>query len=115
MAETGPRAEARFLEDVRNYSRVYDDYILKKVGKVVGTSPWSFGTGAELNGKYIPLRSPQPQEYRGDKSDFPKFSERRPTPGTAFGNALGDLAGLLVWNILLAGLAFAAFLRADVR
>jgi ABC-type transport system involved in multi-copper enzyme maturation permease subunit len=115
MAATGPRAEARFLEDVRNFSRVYDDYVLRKVGQVVGTSPWSFSTGTELNGKYINLQSPQPQEYRGDKSDFPKFSERRPSPGAAFGNALGDLAGLLVWNILLAGLAFAAFLRADVR
>ncbi len=115
VSETGPRADERFLEDVRNFSRVYDDYILKKVGKVVGTSPWSFSTGAMLNGKYINLQSPQPQEYRGDKSDFPKFTERRPTLGTALESALGDLAGLLIWNVILAGLAFSAFLRADVR
>lgn len=115
VSETGRRADERFLEDVRNFSRVYDDYILTKVGKVVGTSPWSFGTGATLNGKYINLQSPQPQEYRGDKSDFPRFTERRPTLGSALAGALGDLAGLLVWNILLAGLAFSAFLRADVR
>ena len=115
VSETGLRADERFLEDVRNFSRVYDDYILKKVGKVVGTSPWSFSTGAMLNGKYINLRSPQPLDYRGDKSDFPEFEERPASLGAAFQSALGDLAGLLVWNILLAGLAFSAFLRADVR
>lgn len=115
LSETGPRADGRFLEDVRNFSRVYDDYILKKVGRVVGTSPWSFSTAAMLNGKYINLQSPQPLEYRGDKSDFPKFEERPRSLGSALAGALGDLAGLLVWNILLAGLAFSAFLRADVR
>ncbi len=115
VSGTGPNAESRFLRDVRNYSRTYDDYILKKVGKVVGTSPWSFSTGATLNGKYINLQSPFPQEYSGDKSDFPKFSESRPSLVDGLHDGLWDIAGLLVWNILLAGLAFSAFLRTDVR
>ena len=115
VSGTGPSAESRFLRDVRNYSRTYDAYILKKVGKVVGTSPWSFSTGATLNGKYINLQSPFPQEYSGDKSDFPKFSESRPSLVDGLHNGLWDIAGLLVWNILLAGLAFSAFLRTDVR
>lgn len=115
VSETGPKSEARFLADIRNYSRVYDAYILKKVGKVVGTSPWGFSTGATLNGKYISLQSPLPQEYTGDKSDFPRFSESRPSLIDGIHNGLWDIAGLLVWNILLAGLAFSAFLRTDVR
>jgi ABC-type transport system involved in multi-copper enzyme maturation permease subunit len=115
VSETGPQADARFLRDIRNYSKVYDDYILKKMGKVVGTSPWGFGTGATLDGKYIDLSSPFPQEYQGDKSDFPKFSESRPALVDGLRNGLWDIAGLLVWNILLAGLAFSAFLRTDVR
>jgi ABC-type transport system involved in multi-copper enzyme maturation permease subunit len=115
VSETGPPADARFLRDIRNYSKVYDDYILKKVGKVVGSSPWSFSTGAELNGKYINLQSPFPQEYQGDKSDFPKFSESRPALVDGLHSGLWDIAGLIVWNILLAGLAFSAFLRTDVR
>jgi ABC-type transport system involved in multi-copper enzyme maturation permease subunit len=115
VSETGPPADARFLRDIRNYSKVYDDYILKKVGKVVGTSPWSFGTGATLNGKYIDLSSPFPQEYQGDKSDFPKFSESRPALVDGLRSGLWDIAGLIIWNILLAGLAFSAFLRTDVR
>jgi len=115
VSETGLRADERFLEDVRNFSRVYDDYILKKVGKVVGTSPWSFGTGATLNGKYISIDSPSAQEYQGDKSDFPRFSESRPSLFEGLRDALWNIAGLIVWNILLAGLAFSAFLRADVR
>jgi ABC-type transport system involved in multi-copper enzyme maturation permease subunit len=115
VSETGPQADARFLRDIRNYSKVYDDYILKKMGKVVGTSPWGFGTGATLNGKYIDLSSPFPQEYQEDKSDFPKFSESRPALVDGLRNGLWDIAGLLVWNILLAGLALSAFLRTDVR
>jgi ABC-type transport system involved in multi-copper enzyme maturation permease subunit len=115
VSGTGPAAESRFLRDVRNYSKTYDDYILKKVGKVVGTSPWSFSTGATLNGKYIDLQSPFPQEYAGDKSDFPKFSESRASLVDGLHNGLWEIAGLLVWNIILAGLAFSAFLRTDVR
>ncbi len=115
VSATGPTAEARFLSDVRNYSRIYDDYVLKKVGKVVGTSPWSFSSSATLNGKYINLESPSPQEYAGDKSDFPRFSESRPSLVDGLRHGLWDIAGLLVWNILLAGLAFSAFLRTDVR
>jgi ABC-type transport system involved in multi-copper enzyme maturation permease subunit len=115
VSGTGPKSEARFIRDVLNYSRIYDAYVLKKVGRVVGTSPWSFSTGATLNGKYINLQSPWPQEYTGDKSDFPKFSESRPSLVDGLHNGLWDIAGLLVWNILLAGLAFSAFLRTDVR
>ncbi len=115
VSETGPTAEARFLRDIRNYSRIYDDYILKKVGKVVGTSPWSFSMGTTVNGKYVSLESPWPQEYQGDKSDFPRFSESRPTFLDGLESGLWDIASLLVWNILLAGLAFSAFLRTDVR
>jgi len=115
VSGTGPKSEARFLADVRNYSRTYDAYILRKVGKVVGTSPWSFSTGTTLNGKYISLQSPFPQEYTGDKSDFPRFVESQPLLVDGLNDGLWDIAGLLVWNILLAGLAFSAFLRTDVR
>ncbi len=88
---------------------------MKKVGQVVGTSPWSYSTSVTLNGKEIYLGSPFPQEYQGDKSDFPRFSERRPSLLDGLHASLWDIAGLLVWNILLAGLAFSAFLRTDVR
>jgi len=111
----GPAAYTRFLQDVRNYSRVYDDYILKKMGKVIGTSPWSFSDRAILNGKSIFLQSPYPQEYRGDKSDFPRFSETKTTLLDGLVGGLWDIAGLLLWNIILAGLAFLAFIHADVR
>jgi ABC-type transport system involved in multi-copper enzyme maturation permease subunit len=115
ISETGPAAESRFRGDIRNYSGIYDGYILKRVGKVVGYSPWSFSAGATLNGKYINLQSPFPQEYEGDKSDFPRFSESHPSLSDGLRHGLWDIAGLLVWNILLAGLAFSAFLRTDVR
>lgn len=115
IAQTGLTQEEQFEKDARNYSVIYDDYILKKVGKVVGTSPWSFSTRIQLNGKPIYIGSPHPEEYTGDKSDFPRFEESQPTIFRSLRNALFDLAGLILWNLVLAVLAFAAFIRCDVR
>jgi hypothetical protein len=112
---TGDAGEDHFLGQAREYSRTFDGYVRQKLGRVIPVSPWSFSTNFEFQGKQIPIRSPQPLNYEGDISDFPKFEERRPGFGQAFKSAFGDLAGLLVWNILLAGLAFSAFLRTDVR
>ena len=115
LVRSGPAGEDDFLRQLREYSRVYDAYILKKLGKVVQTSNFMMSSDITFNGKKLTLHSPEPQEYRGDKSDFPRFAEARPSVGAGLKGALGDLAGLLLWNILLAGLAFSAFLRADVR
>jgi ABC-type transport system involved in multi-copper enzyme maturation permease subunit len=115
LVRSGQNGEKDFLDDVRNYSRVYDDYVLRKTGKLVGQSNWSFSTSVSLNDKTIDIQSPQAPQYRGDMGDFPKFTERRVPAAAGIGNALGDIAGLLAWNIVLAGLAFAAVLRTDVR
>ena len=115
VAQTGLRREESFRKDIRAYSRIFDDYVLKKTGKLVGGSNWSFSSSVKLNGKSIELHSPRPEDYRGDMSDFPKFVERPFRFSDGIASALGDIAGLLVWNILLAGLAFSAFLRLDVR
>lgn len=115
IAHTGLLQEEQFEKDARNYSAIYDEYILKKVGKVVGTSPWSFSTNIMLDGKSIYIGSPQPEEYTGDKSDFPRFEQAEPSIMRSLKNALLDLAGLILWNLVLAVLAFAAFIRSDVR
>jgi ABC-type transport system involved in multi-copper enzyme maturation permease subunit len=115
IVRSGPNAEADFLDDLRDYSGIYDAYVLKKTGKLVGQSNWSFSTSVNLNGKTIDIQSPQAPMYRGDMSDFPKFTERKTSALSGVGNALGDIAGLLAWNIVLAGLAFAAFVRSDIR
>jgi ABC-type transport system involved in multi-copper enzyme maturation permease subunit len=115
LVQSGPVGEDDFLRQLREYSRVYDAYILKKLGKAVQTSNFMMSSIITFKGKKITLHSPEPEEYRGDKSDFPKFAERRPPVATGIKSALGDLAGLILWNIILAGLAFSAFLRTDVR
>ena len=115
IAQTGPHNEELFVRDIRNYADVYDDYIINKVGKLVGTSNWSFSTTFKINGKPVHISSPQPEEFQGDKSDFPQFFETHPSLGDDLKIAFPDLAGLILWNIVLAVLAFVAFLRADVR
>jgi ABC-type transport system involved in multi-copper enzyme maturation permease subunit len=115
IAQTGLVQEEQFEKDAISYSAMYDDYILKKVGKVVGTSPWSFSTNIELNGKSIYIGSPYSEEYQGDKSDFPRFEESQVSIMKSLRNALLDLAGLILWNLILALLAFAAFIRCDIR
>ena len=115
IAASGIHGEEEFLKNIRSYSKLYDAYVLKKTGKLVSQSNWMFSSAVKLDGKAIDLHSPQPEAYRGDMSDFPKFIERPFRLSEGIRSALGDIAGLLVWNILLAGLAFSAFLRTDVR
>jgi len=115
LAGSGVDREEAFREDLRAYSREFDAYVLKKMGKLVGQSNWSFSTWVMLNGKEIEIRSPQAEAYRGDMSDFPRLVERAPRLGDGVKSAAGDIAGLLLWNIVLAIAAFAAFLRTDVR
>ena len=115
LADTGPRREERFLRDAETFSTTYDNYILEKLGKLVGVSHWSFGTGVTLNGKYVDISSPRPEEYQGDMSDFPRFVESNPNLAYNIQEAALDLAGLSLWNLVLAGLAFWAIWRCDVR
>ncbi|RPH35850.1 hypothetical protein EHM92_05475 [bacterium] len=115
LAGTGVDKEAKFLRDLIEYSTTYDHYVEHKVGKVVTGTFWAFGVTVELNGKTIFLRSPHPEEYQGDKSDFPAFTETAWSSTDRINNALGDAAGLVLWNLLLAGLSFIAILRSDVR
>ncbi len=115
IVQSGDGGEDEFLRQVREYSRIYDAYIQKKLGKIIVTSDWSFSKNIGFHGKTIRIESPEALEYEGDKSDFPVFSERRPSLSKGLKSALGDLAGLILWNIVLAGLAFSAFIRTDVR
>lgn len=115
LADTGPRREERFLNDAEAYSAIYDSYILQKVGRLVGTSYWSFSTDIRLNKKSIFISSPHPEEYQGDKSDFPQFVESNPNLAHNVQEATMDLAGLSLWNLVFAGLAFWAISRCDVR
>jgi len=115
LIQSGTLGEDTFLQQLRDYSKAFDAYILKKLGKVVRSSEFMFEGAVTFNGKMLSIRSPEPQEYRGDKSDFPLFVERQLSLGAGLRSALLDMAGLLIWNILLAGLAFSAFIRADVR
>jgi hypothetical protein len=115
LAGSGTHREEAFREDMRAYASQFDAYVLKKNGKVVGQSNWSFSTSATLNGKTVRIESPRAEAYRGDMADFPRFAERAPRLGDGVKGAAGDIAGLLLWNIVLALAAFAVFLRADVR
>ncbi len=115
LADTGPRREERFEKDARAYSSIYDSYILQKVGRLIGTSHFSFSTSITVNEKYFHISSPYPQEYQGDKSDFPHFTESGPNLPHNVQEAFLDLAGLSLWNLILAMLAFWAIWRCDVR
>ena len=115
IAQTGIVREKQFLKDALQYSKVYDNYILKKVGKLIGSSAWSFSTYITINGKNIYISSPYPEEYQGDKSDFPRFIENNPSILANLKNALINFIGLILWNLILAVFAFVSFLNSDVR
>jgi len=115
LADTGPRREERFLRDAAAFSAIYDNYILEKVGRLVGVSYWSFSTDFIVNGKPIYISSPSPPEYQGDKSDFPQFAESKLNLAANMQEAFLDLAGLSLWNVIMAALSFWAIWRCDVR
>ena len=112
---TGISREERFLREAIAYAEVFDRYAIAKTGKLVAASGWGFGTFIEVQGKQVFIGSPRPEEYRGDKSDFPWFVERPRPIGEGLQNALPDSAGLLLWNIVLACGAIGAMMRSDVR
>jgi ABC-type transport system involved in multi-copper enzyme maturation permease subunit len=112
---TGIAREKAFVRDALEYSHQYDQYVLSKVGKLVATSGWGFSGNMDVGGKRISISSPQPEEYKGDMSDFPRFRESKPSLIDGIKHALPDLLGLILWNLVLAAAAFWAILRADVR
>jgi ABC-type transport system involved in multi-copper enzyme maturation permease subunit len=116
VAGTGTERENNFNEKIKAYSAIYDSYILKKVGKVIAGGGISFmGTGGTPEGKILYVRSPSPEEYKGDKSDFPRFKDNLPSAVQSLRQALLDMVSLVLWNLILAISAFAAFSRSDVR
>lgn len=115
IADTGPKRQDRFMQDIRRYSAVYDDYIMSKVGELITTSPYSFATSTKFKGETLEIRSPMAKEYEGDMSDFPRFQESPPQLQENIHEALLDITGLLVWNFILAACAFVAMLKCDVR
>lgn len=115
LAMTGEYRLMHFQNEVMRYSNIYDDYVRMKVGKLV---PWTGNTiswAYELNNKYSLLVAPEPQEYKGNMSDFPWFIDKPPLLLDGLKSSLRDLLGLIIWNIVVALVAFGTFLRADVR
>ncbi len=139
VACTGTANETRFLRNLGIYSKTYDNYIRQKVGKLVpqikGVSSISEnGTvggvvGGNIGGvvgegssdeagrstKSVHVSAPIPEEYHGDKTDFPVFVDIKPPMIYSLKISLSALTGLLIWNITLTLLAFGAFIRSDVR
>ncbi len=115
IAASGHLRQQHFIDDVRAFSTVYDAYVLSKLGKLVGSSNWSFGTGMTFKGEYVDISSPSPEEYTGDKSDFPFFEESDPKILENLRGVMFDISGLLLWTVIFAMLAFAAIARCDVR
>lgn len=115
IAETGPQKEKKIIQDAKLYSTVYDQYILKKVGKLVVGSGWGGGRSFQIAGKPFFYHSPRPEEYDGDVSDFPRFEGMRSSFASSIKEGIFDLAGLLIWNFILVVAAAVAFFKADVR
>ncbi len=115
VAGSGAPREEKILQDLREYAGRYDAYVLHKVGKLVGTTNYSFAGTLDVGGKTVRVRSPRPVEYEGDKSDFPQFVQQRPSISEGIRSALLDSLGLIAWNILLTLGAARAISRADVR
>jgi len=102
IADSGFERQQRFLSSVRDYYRVYENYVREKVGKIVPACKWSFAmiTTTE-DGTNLTVSSPYPEQYSGDMSDFPYFNEPRWSIMDSLRTSLSNLGILFLWNILL--------------
>jgi ABC-type transport system involved in multi-copper enzyme maturation permease subunit len=114
LTRTGEWRDEVFRDRVENYSGEFDRYILKKFG-VLRQSEGSFMGVIEFKGKKVEMRSPRPEAYKGDMSDFPPFQAPDFALSEGLFSALGDIAGLVIWNLLAAAGMFTAVQRMDVR
>jgi len=115
VGNSGYYRQKQFMDDISIYSGLFDDYIKRKLGKVVATSMWAFSTSADFHGEHLYISSPSAKEYNGDKSDFPRFQEQNQNIKNFTRHCFIDFAGLLIWNLILCLLAFIVFSRSDVR
>ena len=120
IAGTGLQGEINFLDDIRGYFTIYTDYIRKYVGDdpllLYGTH---YHIMLNFNGKWIQISTvifaDDEDKPEFDTSNFPIFQQTEPSLIHTINDAFIDLAGLLLWNLVLALGAFLAFNRADVR
>ncbi|MBT4484610.1 MAG: ABC transporter permease subunit [Candidatus Latescibacteria bacterium] len=118
IAGTGFKREKNFLDDVTKYSIIYDTFLTEKFGELPAKFDFGgFGFTVDFNCKKVRISSPSSRGIkRGfDDTDVPVFQESKPSFTRTLHDALLDLSGLLLWNIVLALGAFIAFFRADVR
>jgi ABC-type transport system involved in multi-copper enzyme maturation permease subunit len=115
IADSGFERQQRFLRSAKSYYPTYEDYVREKVGKVVPQCKWTFSMTRDVGGERIRVRSPQAEEYRGDMSDFPHFSEPRWSVIDSLRVNLNNLAVLLLWNALFFVLAHYIFVKRSLR
>ncbi len=115
IAGTGIRCEENFLDDVKGFSVVYDDFIMKKIGKLPLEYDFVTYFEVDFNGKTVYIDSPRSIKRDFDDADVPVFQESKSSFIRTSHDALLDISGLLLWNIGLALGALIAFFRADVR
>ncbi|MBN1291768.1 MAG: ABC transporter permease subunit [Candidatus Latescibacteria bacterium] len=118
IAGSGVMAIRNFFSDVQVFSGRYDEFIQQKLGEIIITTRDAqaayYLANSNDNGKKV-LQANVPQEYDGDKRDFPSFKESGLSVAHILNNISFDIIGLLLWNIVLAITACAVFSRADVR
>ncbi len=115
IADSGFERQQRFLRSVRGYYLVYEDYVREKVGKVFPWCKMGLSIGWNLGGKRVVSQSPRPEEYKGDMSDFPHFTEPRWSIADSLRSSLSNLAILFLWNVLFFLAAHYIFVKRSLR
>ena len=87
----------------------------EKVGKVVPWCKMTISMGKDLGDKKVVIQTPRPENYRGDMSDFPHFSEPRWSVMDSLRVSLNNLAILFFWNVLFFVSAHYIFVKRSLR
>jgi ABC-type transport system involved in multi-copper enzyme maturation permease subunit len=116
IAGTGYLHEERFINDLAAFAPVYDDFLVSRVGWLPREYNFSGSRySVVIAGEKVQVETPRLTNRPFEESDIPMFVERQSSISGTLRAALADLAGLLIWNIILAMGAIFAIRRADVR
>jgi ABC-type transport system involved in multi-copper enzyme maturation permease subunit len=115
IADSGFERQQRFLRSIGGYYPIYENYVRGKVKKIIPSCRWSFSMSRSIDGKQVHARSPRPEDYKGDMSDFPYFAEPRWSIMDSLRVTLTDMAVLFLWNILFFVAAHYVFVKRSLR
>ncbi len=92
-----------YLEQLKNYQKVYGNFQREKSG------------GASSSGVMIMISDGSSEPKNIDPTEMPKFEYKQPSLASVFSSSIIDMALLVLYNLIFFTGAFVSFIKFDLR